>query len=467
MAQTGYTPIQLYSSATAAAAPAAGNLAQGELGINVTDGKLYYKDNLGVVQTLASKGAGTIGGSTTQVQYNLSGALAGSANMTFNGTSLTLGGNPTLSAGTANGVAYLDGFQVLTTGSALTFDGTTLATTNDAAIQSVTVGLGAGAVAGNTVVGYSALASNTTGGSNTAIGFNALSLSTLPQWETAVGAEALKKSQGSSNTAVGAFALQNTTTANENTAVGAFTLFQNITGANNTAVGHNVLASHTAGSGNVAVGGYALASQTAGDGNTVIGFFAGYGLTSGSRNTFVGTYNGTVPQGSGSLITSGSANTILGGFNGNQGGLNITTASNYVVLSDGDGNPRGVFNDIGNFSVAAGAAMVGSRIDPRTVSTASTATLTPNIQADDQFNLTAQAVGLTVAAPIGTPVDGNKLIIRILDNGTSQTISWNATYTVIGTTLPTATVINKMTYVGCIYNAANTRWDVVAVTTQA
>jgi hypothetical protein len=24
-----------------------------------------------------------------------------------------------------------------------------------------------------------------------------------------------------------------------------------------------------------------------------------------------------------------------------------------------------------------------------------------------------------------------------------------------------------MTYVGCIYNVANTRWDVVAVTTQA
>jgi hypothetical protein len=40
---------------------------------------------------LATKGAGTIGGSTTQVQYNSSGALAGSANLTFNGTNLGLG----------------------------------------------------------------------------------------------------------------------------------------------------------------------------------------------------------------------------------------------------------------------------------------------------------------------------------------------------------------------------------------
>jgi len=38
----------------------------------------------------------------------------------------TFSTNPTLSAGTANGVAYLNGSKVLTTGSALTFDGTNL-----------------------------------------------------------------------------------------------------------------------------------------------------------------------------------------------------------------------------------------------------------------------------------------------------------------------------------------------------
>jgi len=106
------------------------------------------------------------------------------------------------------------------------------------------------------------------------------------------------------------------------------------------------------------------------------------------------------------------------------------------------------------------------RVNPKSLSTASTSTLTPDISIYDQYDLTAQAVALTVAAPIGNPVDGNKLIFRILDNGTSQTISWNATYTVIGVTLPTSTVINKMLYVGCIYNSTNTRWDVVAVTLQ-
>lgn len=60
MAQTGYTPIQLYYSSTASAAPIAGNLAAGELAINTNDGKLYYKDSGGVVQLIASK-AGSSG----------------------------------------------------------------------------------------------------------------------------------------------------------------------------------------------------------------------------------------------------------------------------------------------------------------------------------------------------------------------------------------------------------------------
>jgi hypothetical protein len=55
MAQTNFTPISLYYSATAAAVPTAGNLVAGELAINTADGKLFYKDSAGVVQTIASK----------------------------------------------------------------------------------------------------------------------------------------------------------------------------------------------------------------------------------------------------------------------------------------------------------------------------------------------------------------------------------------------------------------------------
>ncbi len=103
MAATNFTPIILYHSTTASAAPTAGNLNNGELAINITDGKLFYKDNGGVVQVIATKGTGVIGGSDTQVQYNSSGALAGSANFTFNGTTASIN---TLNLTTALAAAY-------------------------------------------------------------------------------------------------------------------------------------------------------------------------------------------------------------------------------------------------------------------------------------------------------------------------------------------------------------------------
>jgi hypothetical protein len=111
--------------------------------------------------------------------------------------------------------------------------------------------------------------------------------------------------------------------------------------------------------------------------------------------------------------------------------------------------------------------LTNKRIDPRVTSTTSASSLTPDVSAADIYAYTALAANLTINAPTGTPVDGDKLIFRLLDNGTSRTLTWNATYTVIGVTLPTSTTASKMTYVGCIYNAANTRWDVIAVTTQA
>ena len=93
MAQATYTPILLYHSTTAAAVPISGNLANGELAINITDGKLYYKSNAGVVTLLAGAGGtGIVAGSNTQVQFNNSGVFGASANFTWSGTSLAVTG---------------------------------------------------------------------------------------------------------------------------------------------------------------------------------------------------------------------------------------------------------------------------------------------------------------------------------------------------------------------------------------
>ena len=118
-------------------------------------------------------------------------------------------------------------------------------------------------------------------------------------------------------------------------------------------------------------------------------------------------------------------------------------------------------------SEAGVATLTNKRIEPRFITTATATTLTPDVSVGDIYAYTALASALTINAPIGTPTNGEKLIFRLLDNGTGRALTWNGTFTVIGVTLPTTTTASKTTYVGCIYNANNTRWDVIAVTTQA
>lgn len=146
-------------------------------------------------------------------------------------------------------------------------------------------------------------------------------------------------------------------------------------------------------------------------------------------------------------------------------------AANSFVLSNAQGNIDG---SAAQKAIPAGV-VVGStdaqtlsakRVNPRISTVASVATLTPDIASFDQFNLTAQAEPLVVAVPTGSPLDGNRIIFRLLDNGTSRALTWNEIYVPVGVSLPANTVINKTTYVGCIYNASVPRWDVVAVATQ-
>jgi hypothetical protein len=111
--------------------------------------------------------------------------------------------------------------------------------------------------------------------------------------------------------------------------------------------------------------------------------------------------------------------------------------------------------------------LTNKRIEPRTFTTTSASTLTPNITNYTTYIFTALATNLTINAPTGTPLDGAKLLFRFLDNGTTRNFTWNATYTAIGVTIPVGTNVNKTTYVGCVYNANSTRWDVIGVSTES
>ena len=207
--------------------------------------------------------------------------------------------------------------------------------TGDATISGLTVGKGGGASVTNTATGYLALASNSSGTQNSAFGNGALNTNSSGANNTAIGYYAqVFNTTGGNNTSLGVQALQANTTASNNTAVGYQAGYTNVLGTNNTFIGYG--AGHTSN-----------AATTTGY-NTAVGAYAGYGLTTGTRNTFIGSFQSGGTAGSGSAVTTGSANSILGAYTGNAGGLDIRTASNYIVLSDGDGNPRGYFNGSGH-----------------------------------------------------------------------------------------------------------------------
>ena len=96
---------------------------------------------------------------------------------------------------------------------------------------------------------------------------------------------------------------------------------------------------------------------------------------------------------------------------------------------------------------------------------------TPSINTDnyDQVNLTAIAAAITSMTTnlTGTPTDGQHLTLRFKDNGTARAITWGASFRAIGVALPTTTVISKTMYVGCVYNSADSVWDVLATAQEA
>jgi hypothetical protein len=123
--------------------------------------------------------------------------------------------------------------------------------------------------------------------------------------------------------------------------------------ASNISIGEDSLLANTTGQGNIAVGDSALKTNTIGIDNTGMGRGAlllnlngSYNVASGALALALatGSYNTAIGRNAGGSITTGAKNTIIGNYSGNQGGLDISTASNYVVLSDGDGNPRAYWN---------------------------------------------------------------------------------------------------------------------------
>ena len=106
----------------------------GELAINITDGKLYYKDNGGVVKLLASNASST--GTVSSVAQSFTGGL-----ISVSGSPITTSGTLALTvAGTSGGVPYFSSASTWASSAAL-------------AANAIVLGGGAGAAPATTTTG--------------------------------------------------------------------------------------------------------------------------------------------------------------------------------------------------------------------------------------------------------------------------------------------------------------------------
>lgn len=220
---------------------------------------------------------------------------------------------------------------------------------------------------------------------------------------------------------------------------------------NSTTGGFGVLgtSSGSTSSGNTGVGGQAFNST-----GTNIGA-RGYAYSNGASVQNIGLQGEAGVQGStGSNLLHVAISAIANPTSGGRYGMQIVDGSEGVgkflkcITTDGKAN----WADIS--------------INPRVQTIASSATVTPT-SANDIVTITAQAVGLTLANPTGTFVEGQALMIRIKDNATAQTIAFGTNYRAIGVTLPTTTVISKTLYLGIIYNSTDAKFDIVGLNQEA
>lgn len=120
-----------------------------------------------------------------------------------------------------------------------------------------------------------------------------------------------------------------------------------------------------------------------------------------------------------------------------------------------------------------GRVNITTSIKPKVNSEATVASpLAWNSTSFDEYAINSLANNLTINADANaSPADGQFMIFRIRSDATPRSLTWTTgsanSFRAVGITLPATTVVTggipKIVYVGCVYNAADSRWDAIAV----
>lgn len=110
-------------------------------------------------------------------------------------------------------------------------------------------------------------------------------------------------------------------------------------------------------------------------------------------------------------------------------------------------------------SISSTNTLTNKRIQPRTASSTTAATLTPDLSSANVYFRTTQTATLTIDAPTGTPVIGEVITIYV-DSAGAQTLTIDSTYKVFGTAFPATTTAGKTFMLQAQYNGTDwkTTW---------
>jgi hypothetical protein len=387
-------------------------------------------------------GAAGAAGLTGQVQFNSGGALAASANFSWDNVNGRLG----IGTSIPGELLFVSGGNIATTG-AYKIGGTTVVAYPFAGADTTGIAVGPNALTSetangeaNTAVGSGALQLTTIGSYNTALGVGALYSNKAKYYSTAIGYQAMyyaddtTTAAGANNTAVGFQALMGSTTASANTggantALGWVALSNNTSGSDNTAIGGQALAYNSAKSRNTVVGYaamyYADNTTTASDSyNTALGFEALLGsptpsANTGTNNTAVGTfalaantsgsYNAALGMNAGQSITSGNNNIMVG-----EGG-NITTGSSNIAI----GNNLTFTSATLNSQLDIGDTIFGD-LSGKKVGI-NTGTAAPGTALDVNGGVTMEPVTVTLTANNTVLATANRSYVRVTSDNATET----------------------------------------------
>ena len=162
----------------------------------------------------------------------------------------------------------------------------------------------------NTHLGARALESVTTGTGNTAVGLEALRSLSTGRDNAAFGRLVLRAlTTGRANLSIGTSSMLRATDASFNTAIGSDTLKATLSGQDNVAIGTGALL-FSLGNQDVGIGRSALRRNTEGSGNIAIGYGAGRNSLTGSNNVYIGNAGARDEEGTIRIGTEGVHNRI-------------------------------------------------------------------------------------------------------------------------------------------------------------